>query len=104
MAAQDSSSAELLSLMLLALTSARVVGCHPLSEACFHLLNSWLAVEDHCGYDLPWALHKLLTFMGGPPYHQAHHNLRSVNFAPYFTHWDQLLGTYYASVRSSHVE
>ncbi|XP_070821557.1 cholesterol 25-hydroxylase-like protein [Chaetodon trifascialis] len=98
LAAQDASSVELLSLLLLALSSTWVVGCHPLSEALFHLINSWLAVEDHCGYDLPWALHRLLPCLGGAPYHQAHHNRHSGNYAPYFTHWDHLFGTYHASV------
>ncbi|XP_051277368.1 cholesterol 25-hydroxylase-like protein isoform X2 [Dicentrarchus labrax] len=97
LAAQDASAAELLSLLLLALSSAWVVGCHPLSEALFHLLNSWLAVEDHCGYDLPWALHRLLPCLGGAPYHQAHHVIFRGNYAPYFTHWDHLFGTYRAS-------
>ncbi|KAF3696151.1 Cholesterol 25-hydroxylase [Channa argus] len=96
LAAQDASSAELLSQLLLALTSAWVVGCHPLSEVVFHILNTWLAVEDHCGYNLPWALHRLLPCMGGAPYHQAHHSLHSGNYAPYFTHWDKLFGTYYS--------
>ncbi|XP_037537145.1 cholesterol 25-hydroxylase-like protein [Nematolebias whitei] len=96
LAAQDASSAELLSLLLLALSSVWLLGCHPLSEALFHLLNCWLAVEDHCGYNLPWALHRLLPCMGGAPHHQAHHSQQSANYAPYFTHWDLLFGTYRA--------
>ncbi|XP_077417415.1 cholesterol 25-hydroxylase [Vanacampus margaritifer] len=92
--AQDASSPELLSLLLLAQLSACLVNCHPLSEALFHILNTWLAVEDHCGYDLPWALHRLLPFLGGAPHHHIHHRLHNVNFAPYFTHWDHLFGTY----------
>uniref|UniRef100_A0A3Q0S9M2 Fatty acid hydroxylase domain-containing protein n=1 Tax=Amphilophus citrinellus TaxID=61819 RepID=A0A3Q0S9M2_AMPCI len=94
LAAQDSSSAELLSLLLLALSSAWMVGCHPLSEALFHLINTWLAVEDHCGYNLPWALHRLLPCLGGAPHHHAHHRVQTVNYAPFFTHWDHLFGTY----------
>lgn len=94
LAAQDASWAELLSLLLLALASAHLLGCHPLSELFFHLLNSWLAVEDHCGYELPWAPSRALSFLGGAPHHQAHHGLSAVNYAPYFTHWDQLFGTY----------
>lgn len=97
LAAQDASSAELLSLLVLALLSARLLSCHPLSEAAFHLLNSWLAVEDHCGYDLPFAMHKLLPGMGGAPHHQSHHRRQNINYAPYFTHWDRLFGTYRAS-------
>lgn len=99
LSAQDASGAELLSLLLLAMASAWLVGCHPLSEAVFHLLNTWLAVEDHCGYDLPWALHRMLPFMGGAPYHQDHHVFSRGNYAPYFTHWDQLFGTYRPSVK-----
>ncbi|XP_031697650.1 cholesterol 25-hydroxylase-like protein [Anarrhichthys ocellatus] len=101
LAAQDSGSLELLSLLLLALSSAWAVGCHPLSEAVFHLVNSWLAVEDHCGYELPWALHRLLPCLGGAPYHQVHHTLHSVNYAPYFIHWDVLFGTYRAPEKYS---
>ncbi|XP_071338147.1 cholesterol 25-hydroxylase-like protein [Trachinotus anak] len=96
LAAQDASSTELLSLLLLALSSAWLVGCHPLSETLFHLLNSWMAVEDHCGYNLPWALHRVLPILGGAPFHQAHHSLYRSNYAPYFTHWDHLFGTYHA--------
>ncbi|KAM9810841.1 cholesterol 25-hydroxylase-like protein [Neosynchiropus ocellatus] len=98
LAAQDASCAELLSLLLLALSSAWVVGCHPLSETVFHVLNSWLAVEDHCGYDFPWGLHRLLPGLGGAPYHQAHHVLHRANYAPYFTHWDHIFGTYRKAV------
>ncbi|XP_077456380.1 cholesterol 25-hydroxylase-like protein isoform X2 [Stigmatopora argus] len=92
--AQDASISELLSLLFLARISARLVNCHPMSEILFHILNTWLAVEDHCGYDLPWALHRLVPFLGGAPHHHAHHRRHNVNFAPYFTHWDQFFGTY----------
>ncbi|XP_054629785.1 cholesterol 25-hydroxylase-like [Dunckerocampus dactyliophorus] len=90
--AQDASTSELLSLLLLALVSAWLVDCHPMSEALFHLLNTWLAVEDHCGYS--WGLHRLLPLLGGAPHHHTHHVLHKVNYAPYFTHWDHLFGSY----------
>ncbi|XP_018617888.2 cholesterol 25-hydroxylase-like protein [Scleropages formosus] len=92
--AQDASAIELLSLQLLAIFSAALVGCHPLSEVLFHLLNIWLAVEDHSGYDLPWALHRVLPCFGGAPFHLAHHRRYRGNYAPYFRHWDWLFGTY----------
>ncbi|XP_056457727.1 cholesterol 25-hydroxylase-like protein [Gadus chalcogrammus] len=94
LAAQDAGAAEVLSQLLLALGTARLLGLHPLSEAAFHLLNSWLAVEDHCGYRLPWGLQGLLPRLGaGAPHHQLHHSLQKGNYAPYFTIWDRLLGT-----------
>ncbi|KAG9333052.1 hypothetical protein JZ751_013837 [Albula glossodonta] len=94
--AQDASWAELLSLQMLALSSAALARCHPLSEILFHLLNTWLAAEDHSGYDLPWALHRLLPMFGGAPFHQLHHQKFRGNYAPYFKHWDWLFGTYLA--------
>ncbi|XP_030647669.1 cholesterol 25-hydroxylase-like protein [Chanos chanos] len=93
LAAQDLSISELMSLQLLAILSAWWVNCHPLSEILFHLLNLWLAVEDHCGYDFPWALHNILPCFGGAPFHQAHHRYSKGNYAPYFKHWDWICGT-----------
>lgn len=93
LAAQDSSIGELLSLQSLAFLSAMLVRCHPLSEILFHLLNTWMAVEDHCGYDFPWALHRLLPCFSGAPHHSAHHQHFRGNFAPYFRHWDYIFGT-----------
>uniref|UniRef100_UPI00398F7E8A cholesterol 25-hydroxylase-like protein n=1 Tax=Pristiophorus japonicus TaxID=55135 RepID=UPI00398F7E8A len=87
---------EILSLQLLAVASPCLLTCHPLTEMTFFLLNIWLSVEDHCGYDLPWATHKLVPFglLGGAPYHELHHQKFQCNFAPYFTHWDKLFRTY----------
>ncbi|KAG7318129.1 hypothetical protein KOW79_017884 [Hemibagrus wyckioides] len=91
--ALDSSMVELASQQVLAMWSTMVVGCHPVSEILFHLLNIWLAVEDHCGYDFPWALHRILPCFGGAPFHQAHHQRVTGNYAPYFKHWDLIFGT-----------
>ncbi|XP_066511156.1 cholesterol 25-hydroxylase-like protein [Hoplias malabaricus] len=93
LAAQDSGVTELLLQQMLAICSARLVGCHPMSEILFHFLNIWLAVEDHCGYDFPWATHRLLPCFGGPPFHHAHHLHFRGNYAPYFRHWDLIFRT-----------
>uniref|UniRef100_A0AAZ3PGZ2 Fatty acid hydroxylase domain-containing protein n=1 Tax=Oncorhynchus tshawytscha TaxID=74940 RepID=A0AAZ3PGZ2_ONCTS len=70
-----------------------LLGCHPLTKMFFFTLNIWLSVEDHSGYDLPWAPHRLVPFglYGGSPHHDLHHLKFMVNYAPYFTHWDRLL-------------
>ncbi|XP_071780604.1 cholesterol 25-hydroxylase-like protein [Centroberyx gerrardi] len=72
-----------------------ILGCHPLTELAFFVLNIWLSVEDHCGYDLPWATHRLVPggLYGGAPHHDLHHLKFRSNYAPYFTHWDRLAGT-----------
>ncbi|KAK1792122.1 hypothetical protein P4O66_001759 [Electrophorus voltai] len=93
LAAQKSSVVELMAQQSLALSTAALLGCHPVSEVLFHLVNLWLAAEDHCGYDFPWGLHRLLPCFGGAPFHHAHHLHFQGNYAPYFRHWDLIFGT-----------
>ncbi|KAM9700078.1 cholesterol 25-hydroxylase-like protein [Menidia menidia] len=86
---------ESLSLGLFASAPPLLLGAHPLTQMCFHLLTLWLSVEAHCGFDLPGAPHRLLPggLFGGAPHHDLHHRRPKVNYAPYFTHWDRLFGT-----------
>ncbi|KAL2078347.1 hypothetical protein ACEWY4_026032 [Coilia grayii] len=86
---------ETLSLGFFAAITPQLLGCHPLTELLFFVLNIWLSVEDHCGYDFPWATHRLVPFglYGGAPHHDLHHLKFKSNYAPYFTHWDRLFGT-----------
>ncbi|XP_034413963.1 cholesterol 25-hydroxylase-like protein [Cyclopterus lumpus] len=92
---EHSGSMETLSLGFFAAANPVLLGLHPLSELVFFLLNIWLSVEDHCGYDLPWAPHRLvpLGLYGGARHHDLHHLKSNCNYAPYFTHWDRLAGT-----------
>ncbi|XP_069467365.1 cholesterol 25-hydroxylase [Ambystoma mexicanum] len=95
-----SSAWETLSLGLFAGACPMVLRCHPLTEMAFFVTNIWLSVEDHSGYDLPWSVHRLVPFglCGGAPHHDLHHLTFRSNYAPYFTHWDKLWGTF----RDSH--
>ncbi|XP_027711737.1 cholesterol 25-hydroxylase [Vombatus ursinus] len=72
-----------------------LLGCHPLTTMTFNIVNIWLSVEDHCGYDFPWSTHRLVPYgwYGGVSHHDLHHRKINCNYAPYFTHWDKLLGT-----------
>ncbi|XP_068161363.1 cholesterol 25-hydroxylase-like protein [Antennarius striatus] len=94
-AAEYSSAWETLSLGLFAAATPPLLGLHPLTRLVFFWVNVWLSVEAHCGYDLPWAPHRLLPLglHGGAPHHHLHHLHSSCNYAPYFTHWDRLAGT-----------
>ncbi|XP_015253603.1 PREDICTED: cholesterol 25-hydroxylase [Cyprinodon variegatus] len=93
--AEYSGAWETLSLGLFAAANPLMLGCHPLTEMTFFIVNIWLSVEDHCGYDLPWATHRLipLGLFGGARHHDLHHLKSNCNYAPYFTHWDRLAGT-----------
>ncbi|XP_021431438.1 cholesterol 25-hydroxylase-like protein [Oncorhynchus mykiss] len=86
---------ETLSLGFFAGVNPLLLGCHPLTEMLFYILNIWLSVEDHSGYDLPWSTHRLVPFglYGGAPHHDLHHLKFKSNYAPYFTHWDRVFGT-----------
>lgn len=92
---QYSSVWELLWLGLFAAAAPMLLRCHPLTEMTFFVVNIWLSVEDHSGYDLPWFTHRLVPFglYGGAPHHDLHHLKFRFNYAPYFTHWDRLFGT-----------
>lgn len=93
--AEYSGAWETLSLGLFAAANPTLLGCHPLTELTFFMLNIWLSVEDHSGYNLPWATHHLLplSLYGGTRHHNLHHLNAKCNYAPYFTHWDRLAGT-----------
>lgn len=95
--AEFSGAWETLSLGFFAASTPVLLGVHPLTELSFFILNIWLSVEDHCGYDLPWATHHLVPFglYGGARHHDLHHLKSRYNYAPYFTHWDRLFGTLY---------
>lgn len=92
---EHSGAWETLSLGFFAAVNPFLLGCHPLTELLFFVLNIFLSVEDHCGYNLPWASHRLvpLGLYGGAPHHDRHHLKFKSNYAPYFTHWDRLFGT-----------
>ncbi|XP_060884651.1 cholesterol 25-hydroxylase-like protein [Labrus mixtus] len=94
---EHSGAWETLSLGFFAASTPLLLGVHPLTELAFFLLNIYLSVEDHCGYDLPWATHRLVPFglYGGARHHDLHHLKSKYNYAPYFTHWDRLFGTLY---------
>ncbi|XP_066549141.1 cholesterol 25-hydroxylase-like protein [Amia ocellicauda] len=96
LATEHSGAWETLSLGFFAAINPVLLNCHPLTEMLFFIVNIWLSVEDHCGYDFPWSPHRLVPFglFGGAPHHDIHHLKFKSNYAPYFTHWDKLFGTF----------
>lgn len=86
---------EMLSLSFFSTVNPALLGCHPLTEMLFYITNIYLSVEAHSGYEFPWSPHRLVPFglYGGAQHHSLHHLKFKVNYAPYFTHWDILLGT-----------
>ncbi|KAM7385489.1 hypothetical protein PAMP_001571 [Pampus punctatissimus] len=86
---------EILSLSFFTTLNSALLDCHPLTDMLFAVINMYLSVEAHSGYEFPWSPHKLVPFglYGGAQHHDLHHQKFKVNYAPYFTHWDRLFGT-----------
>ena len=67
----------------------------------FFCIGTIKTVDDHCGYAFPWDPLQLIT-NNNAAYHDVHHQTWGVkaNFSqPFFTFWDQLLGTKYTGSR-----
>lgn len=73
-----------------------ILRCHLLTTWTFMVYHVYVSIEDHCGYDFPWSLSRLIPFgiYGGPNKHDVHHQKPNTNFAPHFSHWDKIFGTH----------
>ncbi|KAF0693563.1 Aste57867_15428 [Aphanomyces stellatus] len=66
-----------------------------------HLLTLWVwlavrlveTIDDHSGYELPWAWSNFVPFWAGPVHHDYHHEKFQDNYASVFTIWDYIFGT-----------
>lgn len=70
---------------------------------CFFGFSSMKTVDDHCGYAFPWDPLQFIS-SNNATYHDIHHQTWGIktNFSqPFFTFWDQLLGTKYEGSRSN---
>ncbi|OWK07648.1 CH25H [Cervus elaphus hippelaphus] len=65
LATQYMSVGELFSLGFFDMVNILLLRCHPLTTLTFHVVNIWLSVEDHSGYDFPWSTHRLVPFGTG---------------------------------------
>lgn len=66
--------------------------CHPLTYWCYMVINIFLSIDVHAGYDFPLFPHKWIPFgfYGGGPKHDMHHMRPLTNFQPYFRTWDRI--------------
>lgn len=73
----------------------KLAGMNTRQGMAFFTGSTIKTVDDHCGYALPWdPLQRITTNNAG--YHDVHHQSWGIktNFSqPFFTFWDQLLGT-----------
>ena len=80
-------------LVLSANQALKLVRGHPLTRAIFVPLFLAALTENHCGYDLPWTLDKVVPWglVGGSPRHYAHHEYGTRHYQPFLTYIDNYL-------------
>ena len=90
------SVAERITLVLSANEALKLVRSHPLTRTLFVPIFIGMLVENHCGYDLPFTLDKVIPFnlFGGAAQHYKHHVHSSRNYQPFFTYIDRFLDAY----------
>lgn len=78
------------------LVAVEATGCAPTTAMLFWSLSYMKTVSDHSSLKFPFNPFNL-PGLNNAEYHDVHHNPRgfTLNYSqPYFTHWDQLLGSY----------
>jgi len=65
---------------------------HIMTYWSWFLLSNYVSIEEHSGYDFPWAAHNWCPLYGGAPKHDFHHMRPMSNFEPWLTHLDTLFG------------
>eukprot|EP00931_Biecheleriopsis_adriatica_P065231 TRINITY_DN39820_c0_g1_i1.p1 TRINITY_DN39820_c0_g1~~TRINITY_DN39820_c0_g1_i1.p1 ORF type:complete len:348 (-),score=30.66 TRINITY_DN39820_c0_g1_i1:38-1081(-) len=66
---------------------------HPLARAIHNIVVTYLLVETHSGYDLPFMSHRIFPgVFGGSLHHEAHHRNGRVCYHQFFTYIDKSLG------------
>ena len=55
--------------------------------------------EEHCGFDFPWHLNKLIPFNTDASYHSYHHEKNVGNYSEFTRIWDWLFGTESAYIK-----
>mmetsp|Transcript_39442 Transcript_39442/g.92770 ORF Transcript_39442/g.92770 Transcript_39442/m.92770 type:complete len:442 (+) Transcript_39442:85-1410(+) len=76
---------------------------HPLSRAIHNMMVTYLLVEAHSGYDLPFMSHRLFPgVFGGSPRHEAHHRVGRIYYHQFFTYLDNAFGLTNEGLGHSH--
>lgn len=66
---------------------------HYVSLIAFITVRLMFSVENHSGYEFPWALTRPLPFEATGDYHNHHHLKNSGNFCSSSIVWDSIFGT-----------
>jgi sterol desaturase/sphingolipid hydroxylase (fatty acid hydroxylase superfamily) len=70
------------------------VNMHIYTLCMFIIVSISLGISQHSGYDLPYSPFYLIPFSDTYRTHNIHHSLLRVNYAPYWSFWDRICGSY----------
>lgn len=70
------------------------INMHIYTQCMFIIVSIALGISQHSNYDLPYSPFNLIPFCDTYKGHPLHHKLTTVNYAPYWTFWDRVLGSY----------
>lgn len=71
-----------------------IINMHIYTQCMFVIISIALGISQHSSYDLPYSPFDLIPFCDTYRGHTIHHKLTNVNYAPYWTLWDRIFGSY----------
>ncbi|KAJ1432285.1 hypothetical protein B484DRAFT_447900 [Ochromonadaceae sp. CCMP2298] len=75
--------------VLCSISALRLLQAHPLSRAVYNVVITFMLVELHSGWDLPWMPQNLYPrFFAGSRRHHAHHKSGNIYFQKFFQYLD----------------
>lgn len=75
--------------VLCSIAGLRLLRAHPISRAIYDIVITFLLVELHCGYSMPWSPQNLMpSVFAGSKRHHLHHKFGNVYFQKFFRYLD----------------
>lgn len=82
------------------IAALRLLQAHPLSRMIYNIVITFMLVELHCGYNMPWSPQNLLpAVFAGSKRHHAHHRTGGQYYGKFFKWMDDL---YNRATRPAH--
>jgi len=79
--------------VMCSIAALRLLHAHPISRSLYNIVITFLLVELHCGYDMPWSPQNLFPqVFSGSRRHHVHHRSGRVYFGKFFRWMDDLAG------------
>ena len=75
------------------ISALRLLRAHPLSRSLYNIIITFLLVELHCGYDMPWSPQNIFpAIFAGSRRHHEHHRSGRRYYQKFFRYLDDSVG------------